>query len=244
MSKNEWFVDWFDTDYYHMLYQNRDEKEAERFIENIIAYLNLPNGAKIIDLACGKGRHAKILSDYGYDVLGVDLSPNSIKKAAEMGHEKLRFNTHDMRNEIKDEKFDAVFNLFTSFGYFEHEGENQKVCSSIAKMLNHRGLLLIDFLNAEKVISNLVQEETRTVDHVHFSINRHADVQHIYKKIKVEDLGKTFEFMERVQALHLRDFESLLNADFEIISTFGTYDLSPFQPSTSDRLIILAQLKQ
>jgi len=76
--QKEWFEDWFDTNYYHVLYQNRNEEEARRFIHNLIDHLGIPKGVKVLDLACGKGRHSITLNDLGYDVLGEDLSPNSI----------------------------------------------------------------------------------------------------------------------------------------------------------------------
>ena len=179
MSKKDWFEDWFDTSYYHLLYQNRDEQEAERFIQNLMNFLNLPSESKLLDLACGKGRHAKFLSEFDHDVMGVDLSPNSIQRAGEFAHEKLRFQTHDMREVLKNEQFDVIFNLFTSFGYFDDESENKRMCDSISQMLVPGGRLLIDFMNATKVIENLVPAETKTIDGITFDITRTCDGKHI-----------------------------------------------------------------
>ena len=243
MSKKDWFVDWFDTAYYHVLYRNRDEKEAERFIQKLMDYLNLPSNSSLLDLACGKGRHAKFLSEFGHQVLGVDLSPNSIAAASQWSNEQLRFQTHDMREMLQDTYFDVVFNLFTSFGYFDVESENQQVCSSIAHMLKPEGLLVIDFMNATKVISRLVPEEVKTIDGIEFRISRHSDEKHIYKNIEVLDGDINVQYMERVQALKLTDFRSLLASKFEILNTFGSYDLTPFEENTSDRLILIARLK-
>ncbi|MFZ9586728.1 MAG: class I SAM-dependent methyltransferase [Crocinitomicaceae bacterium] len=243
MSKKDWFVDWFDTAYYHVLYRNRDEKEAERFIQKLMDYLNLPSNSSLLDLACGKGRHAKFLSEFGHQVLGVDLSPNSIAAASQWSNEQLRFQTHDMREILQDTYFDVVFNLFTSFGYFDDESENQQVCSSIAHMLKPEGLLVIDFMNATKVISRLVTEEVKTIDGIEFRISRHSDEKHIYKNIEVLDGDINVQYMERVQALKLTDFRSLLASKFEILNTFGSYDLTPFEENTSDRLILIARLK-
>ncbi|MFZ9612912.1 MAG: class I SAM-dependent methyltransferase [Crocinitomicaceae bacterium] len=243
MSKKDWFVDWFDTAYYHVLYRNRDEKEAERFIQKLMDYLNLPSNSSLLDLACGKGRHAKFLSEFGHQVLGVDLSPNSIAAASQWSNEQLRFQTHDMREILQDTYFDVVFNLFTSFGYFDDESENQQVCSSIAHMLKPEGLLVIDFMNATKVISRLVPEEVKTIDGIEFRISRHSDEKHIYKNIEVLDGDINVQYMERVQALKLTDFRSLLASKFEILNTFGSYDLTPFEENTSDRLILIARLK-
>src|SRR6478736_3856513 len=79
-TKNQnWFASWFDTPYYHILYKDRDEEEAEFFMDNLVHYLNLPEEAKILDLACGKGRHAFHLIQLGFDVTGADLSVNSIR---------------------------------------------------------------------------------------------------------------------------------------------------------------------
>ena len=243
MSKKEWFEEWFDTGYYHLLYQNRDEQEAERFIQNLINHLNLPLGSKLLDLACGKGRHAKYLSEFGHDVLGVDLSPNSISLASQWSNDRLRFQTHDMREALENEQFDAVFNLFTSFGYFDHESENKRVCESISNMLKPGATVLIDFMNASKVIQNLVPSETKVIDEVTFQITRNYDGKHIFKHIEVIENGQVNNFMERVQALKLSDFHSLLADKFEIVNTFGSYDLISFNEENSDRLILQAQLK-
>src|SRR5690606_34846729 len=99
------------------LYQNRDEEEAAIFIEKLIAVTELKKGAKILDLACGKGRHSIQLNKLGFNVIGIDLSVNSIARAKKYENETLRFAVQDMREAIAGEKFDAIFNLFTSFGY-------------------------------------------------------------------------------------------------------------------------------
>ena len=244
MEEKEWFASWFDTRYYHQLYNNRNEEEAKLFISNLLNYLKLPSNAHLLDLACGKGRHAKTLNEFGYKVLGVDLSPNSISIASELKNEHLDFQVHDMREPIQGATFDAVFNLFTSFGYFDDTIDNVRVCNAIAQMLLPNGILVIDFMNAEKVISNLVAQEEKIVDDLVFNITRHCDGKHIFKRIQFEDHGEKFDFTERVQALKLSDFESLLADKFQILNTFGSFDLKPFDTSNSDRLIIIAQRKK
>ena len=241
--QKEWFAEWFNTEYYHILYQDRDEDEANRFISNLITFLNIPKKSKLLDLACGKGRHSKILNSFSYDVLGVDLSENSILEAKKETTAILRFDTHDMRKVIPKLKFAAVFNLFTSFGYFDSPEENQKVCSSVSEMLNSNGKFIIDFMNAEKVISNLVHSEEKTIDGITFKLARRFDGKHIFKEIHFSDKGQNFHFTERVQALNLQDFQALLSANFRILETFGSFDLAPFSAVNSDRLIIIAELK-
>lgn len=241
--QKEWFAEWFNTEYYHILYQDRNEEEANRFISNLISFLNIPKNSKLLDLACGKGRHSKILNSFSYDVFGVDLSENSILKARKETTETLRFDTHDMRKVIPNLKFAAVFNLFTSFGYFDSPEENQKMCSSVTEMLNSKGKFVIDFMNAEKVIRNLVLSEEKKIDGITFKLERRFDGKHIFKEIHFSDKGQNFHFTERVQALNLQDFQALLSANFRIIETFGSFDLAPFSAANSDRLIIIAELK-
>src|SRR5690554_3145970 len=141
-----WFVEWFDTDYYHILYKDRDYKEAALFIDNITSYLNLPDNAKVLDLCCGKGRHSSYLNTLGFDVLGVDLSENSIAEAKKNENDSLHFKTHDMREPV-GQKFDAVFNLFTSFGYFENGQDNLSTLKAIQESLLDDGFAVIDFMN-------------------------------------------------------------------------------------------------
>ena len=119
-------------------------------MDNIVHYLNLPEDAKILDLACGKGRHSIYLNQMGFNVTGADLSSNSIAIAKDFENETLKFVEHDMRIPFKD-KFDAIFNLFTSFGYFENDIDDILVLTNIHDGLNENGLLVLDFLNVINV---------------------------------------------------------------------------------------------
>ena len=244
MSESDWFEEWFDTKYYHILYKNRDDLEAKQFIFGLMDHLQLKPGMKILDLACGKGRHSKTLNDLGYDVLGVDLSKKSIADAEKSTNSGLSFQVHDMREVIPNHSFDAIFNLFTSFGYFDSAQDNERMCSSISKMLEPGGRLVIDFMNARKVIESLVLREQKTIQGVSFDISRRYDGSHIYKEIRIEDKSNHFNYTERVQALELADFHILLEPYFEIDHVFGSLDLKPFEVDESDRLIIIAKRKK
>ena len=242
MDQKAWFASWFDTDYYHILYKNRDLDEAKRFVGNLCQDLQLPKGSEILDLACGKGRHSRTLHSLGYRVVGADLSENSISIAQHCAEDGLEFIVHDMREVIPNRTFDAVFNIFTSFGYFEHSEDNSRVIHSIHAMLRENGLLVIDFLNAEKVIRTLEPQTTKTKGGIDFHISKRYDGKHIFKEIKFEDKGRSFHFMERVQALKKDDFQRLLTENgFEILRTFGDFDLRPFDVLESDRLILIAR---
>jgi SAM-dependent methyltransferase len=242
MNSKEWFADWFDTSYYHTLYKSRNDEEAAKFISNLLTFLELEKDSKVLDLACGKGRHSITLNQHGYNVFGVDLSPNSISIAREKQNETLSFAVHDMREVIKDVKFSAIFNLFTSFGYFDTLRDNECVIRSIHEMLEVNGYLIIDFMNAQKVIENLVESEVKVVDGIAFYLTRNYDGTHIFKNIHFNADDQEFNYTERVQALKEKDFVQLLTENnFEIIRTFGDFSLNVFNEKTSDRLIIIAK---
>jgi cyclopropane fatty-acyl-phospholipid synthase-like methyltransferase len=241
-NTTDWFETWFDTTYYHTLYKHRDDEEAQRFISNLLNYLKLPNGSKCLDLACGKGRHSLFLNKNNLNVTGLDLSENSIESAKSMENDTLKFDVHDMREVYQDEKFDAIFNLFTSFGYFDSNEDNLKVLNSVHKMLKENAVLVIDFMNAKKTIANLVESERKEIDGITFKLKRSFDGLHIHKNIQFNDDNRDFNFNERVQALTKEDFERLLEkSGFKIEKIFGDFNLNPFDEVNSNRLIIIAK---
>ena len=238
----KWFETWFDSKYYHILYKNRNTKEAELFLDNLIGYLEPKKTSTFLDLACGKGRHSIYLNSKGYKVLGTDLSKSSIESANKHKKTNLNFMNHDMRLPINGGKFDYILNLFTSFGYFASKNENKLVISSIYKNIKENGTIIIDFLNAKKVISNLVKQEKKHIKDLLFNISRTIEKNVIIKNIEVFSQKKKFNFQERVHALTLSDFEILLNKEnLRIVDLFGDYHLNEFNAATSDRLILIAK---
>ncbi|OCB75482.1 class I SAM-dependent DNA methyltransferase [Flavobacterium crassostreae] len=234
-----WFGSWFDSPYYHILYKDRNYNEAQLFMDNLTQYLNLPEKAKVLDLACGKGRHSIYLNQLGYNVLGADLSENSIAQASQHTNAQLQFKVHDMRQPF-DEKFDAIFNLFTSFGYFENEQDNLTTLQAIRASLTDTGFAVIDFMNVTKVLQTLVPEETKTVDGIDFNLKRYLKDGYIYKEIHFTDQGQEFHYTEKVKALTLADFETLMEqAGIYLLDLFGDYKLKKFYQNQSDRLIML-----
>ena len=241
MIKDEttWYASWFDTPFYHILYKDRDNTEAESFMHTLTNYLNIPESGKILDLACGKGRHAIYLNSIGYDVTGVDLSENSIEFAKQFENETLHFNVHDMCKPYK-QQFDAVFNLFTSFGYFNKEEDNLNTIKSIKADLNKFGFGVIDFMNTEFIIDNLVPEETKTVDGIEFKLKRYVDNGYIFKNIEFTFQGKEYSYQERVRAFTLSNFKTLFEqAGVYLLDVFGDYKLHKFDAKQSNRLIMI-----
>lgn len=247
-SKDNWFSEWFNSEYYHLLYNYRNEEEAGAFIHRLCQLDELKGAKRVLDLACGKGRHSKTLHQLGYETSGVDLAPESIKAAKESASKEIHFEVMDMRNLTFERHFDVVFNLFTSFGYFSDTADNQKVIQEVSSILHPQGLFCIDFLNADFVKSNLVvQEDTiRTLEgrDITFKISRRIEEGFILKCIAFEDRGQAYRFQERVQFIQSHDFiHWLTEFDFEIIHTFGDYLLNPFSVEDSPRFLVVAKKK-
>ena len=234
-----WYDSWFDSPYYHILYKERDTTEAAHFMKNLTAHLELEQQADILDLACGRGRHSKTLHDLGFNVTGIDLSAASIAFAKQYEEDGLSFMEHNMCIPL-DASFDAVFNLFTSFGYFENEQDNLLTIKAIVAQLKPQGYGVIDFLNVALVKENLVHKETKIVDSIVFNIEREIKDGYILKKIVFKDKGMPFYFVEKVKALTKEDFLAYLkDAGANIANVFGDYHLTPFSEENSERLILI-----
>lgn len=241
-NTTDWFKVWFDSPYYHLLYQHRDEQEAERFISNLLDYLKPQWNSRILDLACGAGRHSMFLANKGFDVTGVDLSTRSIRQAKLAEMDNLHFYQHDIRNYFRINYFDYIFNFFTSFGYFENEGDNIKTLRAANWGLKDGGIIVIDFFNIHTVLQKLVPEETKVMGGVTFNIRRSVFNDRIVKEIEIVDGGEKGTFTETVQALELEDFQGYFaKMGFVLEQTFGDYNLNPYDPEHSDRLIMIAR---
>ena len=237
-----WFETWFNTPYYHILYKDRDFAEAENFISLLVNDLDIPKNSTIIDLACGKGRHSIFLNKLGYKVLGLDLSTESIFHNKQFQSSSLKFEVHDMRDEIFPnifkEKVDAVFNLFTSFGYFEDENDDKKVFQSVSNSLKENGYFVLDFLNEKWVKNTLVPEYISTKDGIDFHIKKRIENQKIIKDIFFKDKGKDYHFFEKVKLHTLREIEDYAEEfGFERVKIYGDYNLGEFDLEKSPRCI-------
>jgi SAM-dependent methyltransferase len=241
--QNEWFQVWFNSPYYHILYKDRDENEARRFIDALFDYLRPRPGAPALDLACGKGRYSRYLEEKGCDVTGLDISEESIAYARQFESERLHFFQHDMRAPFRSNYFDYIFNFFTSFGYFENERDHLGAIRHIAQGLKPEGRFVLDFFNAEKVVRELKAQEIKDIDQYTFTIRKEVDEQgYIVKTIAFEAGGQPMSFTERVRAFTLADFEDLFQkAGLRIVRMFGDYALNDYDPAQSDRLILVAE---
>lgn len=244
--KQEWFASWFDSPYYHILYQNHNETEARKFIDKLLQHLALSESAKVLDLACGKGRHSRYLAMNTLDVVGIDLSEESIKYAQQFETDNLTFYQHDMRKMFRTNYFDAIFNFFTSFGYFDNDNENLQTLQSIVKGLKKDGIFVLDYFNANYVRNTMIAEYTQLVSSIEFRIKKRIEGGYIYKNIAFEVPDKAgniqeLVFEEKVRLFELADFQYLFEAaGLHITGYYGSYDLENFDENNSKRLILKA----
>lgn len=240
MEKVDWFKNWFNAPFYHILYKDRNDEEAKEFIETIMNFLSPPEGVHILDVPCGKGRHSKYLNSLGYKVTGADLSVKSIEFAKQFENENLSFEVHDIRTPFKH-KYDIILNLFTSFGYFD-QGNNSLVLQNIKNGLQPNGKFVIDFMNASFVKKHLVRNEIKVVDNIPFVIHREIKDGKILKHISFYHDDKQFHFTENVKYLDFSTLQKMLiAAGFKIEAIFGDYHLNSFDETSSDRLIFVAK---
>ena len=240
----DWFREWFDSPYYHKLYFERNEKEAADFIDRLLTLLQPPPGSVMLDIASGRGRHARFLAGKGFDVTGIDLAPDSIAFARQFENDHLHFYVHDMRQLLCTNCFDYAFNFFTSFGYFETRRENVNVVRMVNAALRPKGTFVLDYLNAEYIMPRLVPNETKTIGQTVYTITRWCDGRHFYKRIGIEDpeLKQPLEYIEKVAVITLDNFKTLLEPNgLHIRGVYGDYKLTPYNRELSPRLILIAQ---
>ncbi|EMR00629.1 class I SAM-dependent methyltransferase [Cesiribacter andamanensis] len=242
-TTKEWFGEWFNSPYYHILYKHRDQDEARFFINNLVAYFGFSPAHSLQDLACGKGRHSIYLNQLGFNVTGLDLSEQNIRYARRYANERLHFDVHDMRQVYREGAFDFILNLFTSFGYFAADLDNQRAVCAAARGLTPDGKLLLDFLNPYHVLNTLVPEEVRQVEGIEFHITRHLSGDgFIVKDIRFSDGGEQHHFQERVKAITYQNFLQYFKvAGLKLVETFGNYALDPYVEDQSDRMIFVLQ---
>jgi len=238
----KWFHNWFSSPYYHILYHQRNDDEAEYFIDNLCALLKPDINSKLLDIACGRGIHSVYLNKKGYDVTGIDPSVSNIRFAQQFERENLHFYVHDMRYRFFINYFDFVFNLFSSFGHLDSERDHINALTTFNKSLKKDGILILDYFNTEKITRNLSAQEIKTIDGIDFYISKKVADGKIIKSISFEHKNKDYAFREEVKAFSYRDFERMFSqSGFTISHQFGDFTLNPFDENKSDRLIFICR---
>ncbi|MFB6274310.1 MAG: cyclopropane-fatty-acyl-phospholipid synthase family protein [Salinibacter sp.] len=242
-----WYEDWFWSDAYTSVYDHRDEAEAKRLGDLIERELAPAPDAHILDVGCGRGRHARDLARRGHRVTGIDLSEAAIEEARTMATDeglgaKLSFRMGDMREPVCDGCADGVVNLFTSFGYFEDDAENERALAAMTTALRPGGWFLQDFLNAPVVANSLGTSEHETEDGATIRQERWIENGRVNKEITIEHDEGTETFQESIRLFTVYDFEEMYaSVGLELVELFGTYDGDDYDPDASPRLLLHAR---
>ena len=232
-SESEWFRRAFEKEYLD-LYDHRTDEAAESEVmairtwvaaRGLLAESSIP---VVLDLGCGNGRHARAWSTSGAQILGVDLSADLIQVARDRKLTNTLFIEGDMRELAFHDLFDVATSLFTSFGYFSSEEEDQRVLDGIARALKPRGVFVFDFLNATHVRQSLVPEtkETRKGVAVHHRRWISDDGLRVNKHTTMRRSDGTIREQEESVRLYSEDElrEKLSRAGFVVEDAFGDFD--------------------
>ena len=239
-----WYKKWFDRDEYELVYQDRDDLEAEQLIDTLERVVDPKPGSSILDMGCGRGRHARSLARRGYRVTGIDLSSRAIERARQSAQNEnldIRFEQGDMLEPVGTNYFDGVVNLFTAFGYFEEEPDHQRALVAMATAIKPGGWFFQDFLNADHVADTLVPYDDYAIAGAVISQHRWIENGRINKKISISRNSAVQTFHESVRLLTIGDFRDLYEvAGLEIVQTFGDYTGHSYT-SSSPRLLLYAR---
>ncbi|MEW6506908.1 MAG: class I SAM-dependent methyltransferase [Bacteroidota bacterium] len=241
--QSTWFKDWFSSEEYNLVYLHRDDNDAKKLINLIISTIDLNKNHLLLDAACGNGRHLNYLLSLGYHTVGFDLSfPFLIQ--AKNNSLKYGFNPlliqADIRNIFFKNKFDAVLNLFTSFGYFTSDEENFSFAKNALSFLKKDGFFILDYLNKDYLIKNLIPSSQREVNGYKVKESREINNERVIKKIEITKGEQSKCFYESVK-LYSMDFilEHFFRFGYSLISLFGNYNGNQFNNNISERLIAI-----
>ena len=235
----EWFEEWFGEEYLR-LYPHRDDHEAERAVSLITRTTPFEPGWRVLDVACGAGRHARAFEAAGARCTGVDLSATLLKLARQVTDVPLV--RADMRQlPLRPGSMDLTVNLFTSFGYFEQDAEHTAALGEMIATVRQGGWFVIDFLNPEAVRRQLVPEETLALAGSTVQISRSVspDGRYVCKTIRTP-AGKRFR--ERVRLFDPAQMVSMLeDVGVSVQYRFGDYDEARLTPD-APRTILIGQV--
>ena len=232
-----WYKEWFGEEYLE-LYSYRGEDEARRQVDFFRDRLSLKSG-RVLDLACGYGRHTAEFLERGYRAVGCDLS-FTLLRAGAAEHGSMSVACADMRRlPFGDRSFQGLVSFFTSFGYFEEEHENLMALREMSRVLQPRAPILFDYLNVDRELRCLNQHETVESDLGTVQIERWFDPSsHTFnKRISIGER----KFLERVRGYRLEELRDLFQrGGFAIRQVCGDFNGDAFEKD-SPRLIILGE---
>ena len=253
-----WYETFFDEHYLKEYARGLTPERAQREVDFINSTLSLPQiapsatgSARILDLCCGHGRHTIELAAAGYSMVGQDLSVAFLdlaKGAAAARDLQIQFVHADMREIPFEGEFDAIINMFSAFGYFDDDAENQKVLDGVARALKPGGKFLIDLLNTPRIIRNFLAQSWDELSDGTFVLTRRN-----YNLLtgNIEELRTYIAPDRSKREVHLAwrlyfypEFAKMLNhADLTPIQVFGDFDGSEYIWDSS-RMIVLTEKRR
>ena len=243
-----WFKKWFSSKFYLDLYQHRDEEDARWIINLLQRNISVYSKSKVLDIACGSGRHSIELARRGFDVTGFDLSEYLIGEAkknlvnSKERDLKVKFLIKDMRKFNFKNSFDIAVNIFTSFGYFESDEENSKVFENVSNSLRKDGYFIFDFLNKNYLENHLVPTTRNKHGNITVVQKRIIENGFVKKNIIIKAGKKESQFEEVLKLYSLSEFKKMFSKyDLRINKLYGDYFGNKFNETESKRLIIIAQ---
>ena len=206
-----WYQESFGNDYL-LVYKHRDMQGAYHEVKKMVNWLELEQGARLLDLCCGMGRHSMALEEFGFEVTGVDLSKVLLQEAIKQGSDgHVTWINGDMREVPLSEPFDAIVNLFTSFGYFDEDEQNEQVLHEIHRLLKKKGRFIIDFLNPIYVKAHLVAQSERKEGDLTIRETRAIEDGCVRKRIVISETGEPDRhYLEQVKLYERPMFEAML----------------------------------
>ena len=232
----EWFEEWFNDDYLAM-YPHRDEADADQLVELLRTQVGWAPGWRVLDVACGPGRHARAIEAAGARCIGLDLSMTLLRRARAVTSAPLI--RADMRRiPVRPRSMDLTLNLFTSFGYFEEDAQHGAAIAEMAATVRPGGWFAMDFLNAARVQATLVPAETTRLGGAEVKITRDliGGDRFVRKRMEMED-GRAW--VERVRLFQPEELEAMLAASgIRVVSRFGDYAGAPLSPAAPRAILV------
>lgn len=237
---------WFELAFgahYPALYAHRDDQTAVEEVSKLAGAFDFVRpGTRTLDLCCGTGRHAVALDHLGLNLWGYDLSPQLLDRARQRSALAGRLTRGDMRHLPYRARFDLVVNLFTSFGYFPQDSENEAVLAEMVRVLRPGGHLLMDHINAARLRAHLVAEDSRRGPGIQIEQRRRIDGHRIQKDVVIKRTGASvMRYREDVRFYTPEEMTTLLESyGMEEISFCGGFDGAPLT-AESMRMIVAAR---
>lgn len=243
--RRPWYETAFARDYLER-YQHRSDEAARAELPFLLSALSLPRGARILDLCCGAGRHARALASAGYDVVAIDLSADLLRVArARSRGLRIAWRRADMRHlPLADCSVDGVINIFTSFAYFPRDAENARVLVEVARVLKPGAPFVMDYLNLRATLAALTSASEKTIGTMHLIERRRFDVRRrrLVKTIRTVEGRSTRLLRESVRAYTPRELAALFSrAGLDVVARYGDLSGARFLPATSPRCVLVAR---